>query len=123
LGHVREPVHRWIATTRSGSMARRNGEVAGYGYLSDTGYGPIALMDEEDTPAVLAHAESFMAERGEEFGLETPLSNRQAIKYFAERRCRMGSFTVLFMSNQPFGRSENYFVSAPSSLCDKCDKM
>jgi GNAT superfamily N-acetyltransferase len=113
LGHVRETLHRWIATTRFGLVYRRKGEVVGYGYLSDTGCGPFALRDEEDFPAVLAHAESLMAERGEEFGVETPLINRKAIEYFTGRRYRMDAFTVLFMSNEHFGRFENYLCFSP----------
>jgi GNAT superfamily N-acetyltransferase len=113
LGHVREPVHRWVATTRSGFAYRRNGEVVGYGYLGDSGTGPFALLDENDYPAVLAHAESLMAERGEEFGVETPLINRKAIQYFTERRYRIDAFTVLFMSNEFFGRFENYLCFSP----------
>ena len=113
LGHAREPVHRWLVTSRSGFMYKRNGEVVGYGYISDTGSGPFALLDENDSPAVLAHAESLMAERGEEFGLETPLINRKAIEYFTRRRYRMDAFTVLFMSNEPFGRFENYLCFSP----------
>ena len=113
LGHVREPVHRWVATTRQGFVYRRKGEIIGYGYLGDTGSGPFALLDENDYPAVLAHAESLMAERGEEFGVETPLINRKAIQYFMERRYRVDAFTVLFMSNEPFGQFENYLCFSP----------
>jgi GNAT superfamily N-acetyltransferase len=113
LGHVREPVHRWVVSTRQGFVYGRNGEIVGYGYLGDTGSGPFALLDENDYPAVLAHAESLMAERGEEFGLETPLINRKAIQYFMERRYRVDAFTVLFMSNEPFGQFENYLCFSP----------
>jgi GNAT superfamily N-acetyltransferase len=113
LGHVRELLHRWVVTTRSGFVYRRRGEIVGYGYLSDTGSGPFALLDEEDYPAVLAHAESLTAERGEEFGVETPLINKKVIEYFTWRRYRMDAFTVLFMSNEPFGRFENYLCFSP----------
>jgi hypothetical protein len=113
LGHSREPVHRWLISNRSGYVYRRNKEMVGYGYLGDTGSGPFALLEENDTPAVLAHAESLMAERGDEFGAETPLINRKAIEYFTERRYRVDSFTVLFMSNEPFGRFENYLCFSP----------
>lgn len=113
LGHVREPIQRWIATTRTGYIYRRDGVVVGYGYLSDTGCGPFALVNEDDFPAVLAHAESLTAERGEEFGVETPLINRRAIEYFTKRRYRMDAFTVLLMSNEPFGRFENYLCFSP----------
>ena len=77
------------------------------------GTGPFALLDENDYPAVLAHAESLMAERGEEFGVETPLINRKAIQYFTERKYRIDAFTVLFMSNESFGRFENYLCFSP----------
>jgi hypothetical protein len=113
LGHAREPLHRWMVTARSGFVYRRNGEIVGYGYISNTGSGPFAMLDEDDTPAVLAHAESLQAERGEEFGVETPLINQKAVQYFTERRYRMDAFTVLFMSNEPFGRFENYLCFSP----------
>ena len=113
LGHVREPIHRWVATTRPGFVYRREGEIVGYGYFGETGCGPFALLDENDYPAVLAHAESAMADQDDEFGLETPLINRKAIEYFTERRYQIDSFTTLFMSNQPFGRFENYLCFSP----------
>jgi hypothetical protein len=92
---------------------KRNEQVVGYGYLGNSGIGPFALLEEDDTPAVLAHAESITAEHDDEFGVETPLINRKAIEYFTERRYQIDSFTVLFMSNQPFGRFENYLCFSP----------
>jgi hypothetical protein len=80
--------------------------------------GPFTLLNEDDFPAVLAHAESLVAESGEEFGVETPLINRKAIQYFSERKYRMDAFTVLFMSNEPFGRLKTICASLRSSLCD-----
>ena len=113
LGHVREPIHRWLAAVRSGFVYRRNGELVGYGYVGDTGSGPFALLNEDDYPAVLAHAESLMAERGKEFGVETPLINRKAVEYFTWRHYRMDAFTVVFMSNEPVGRFESYLCFSP----------
>jgi hypothetical protein len=86
--------------------------VVGYGYAG-AGNGPFALLDENDYPAVLAHAESLAAENGEEFGAETPLINRKAIEYFTQRKYRIDSFTVLFMSNEAFGKFENYLCFSP----------
>jgi len=113
LGHARESLHKWVITTRSGFVYKRGGEIVGYGYVGETGNGPFALLDENDYPAVLADAESRMAERGDEFGVETPLINRKAIQYFTERKYCIDSFTVLFMSNEPFGRFENYLCFSP----------
>jgi hypothetical protein len=112
LGHRREAMHRWILTTRTGFVYIRQGEIVGYGYVGSSS-GPFALLNEDDFPAVLAHAENIMAESGEEFGTETPLINRKAIQYFMERRYHIDTFTVLFMSNEPFGRFENYLCFSP----------
>jgi len=59
------------------------------------------------------HVESLLAEKGEDFGAETPLINKKAIEYFTQRKYRLDSFTVLFMSNEPFGRFENYLCFSP----------
>ena len=112
IGHSRGDIHRWVATTRSGFVYKRNGKVVGYGYVGE-GTGPFAVLDENDFPAVLAHAENLMAEMGGEFGAETPFINKGAIRYFLDRKYQIDSFTVLFMSNEPFGRFENYLCFSP----------
>ena len=109
LGHGRAPLHEWIASTREGFICKRAGEAAGYGYDG----GPYAVFDEDDLPAVLAHAENLAAEKDDDFGVETPLINKQAIQYFMDRKYRMDDFTALFMSNEPFGRFENYLCFSP----------
>jgi hypothetical protein len=75
--------------------------------------GPFALLDENDFPAILAHAESFMAEQGEEFGAEAPLINQKAIQYFIERKYQIDSFSTIFMSNESFGKFQNYLCFSP----------
>ena len=112
LAHTRQPVHEWIASRRRGFVYKRNGEVAGYGYVG-SGNGPFALLDDQDFPAVLAHAESLMAEQGKDFGAEAPLVNSAAIRYFIEHKYTIDSFSALLMSNEPFGRFENYLCFSP----------
>jgi len=112
IGHARAVVHQWVAATRDGFVYKRKGEVVGYGYVGG-GNGPFALLDENDYPAVLAHAESLLAEKGEDFGAETPLINKKASEYFTQRKYRLDAFTVLFMSNEPLGRFENYLCFSP----------
>jgi hypothetical protein len=112
VGHERAAVHRWIGATRRAFVYKRNGGIVGYGYVGGSS-GPFALLNEDDFPAILAHAESTMAERGKEFGVETPLINRKAIQYFTEHKYRIDAFTVLFMCNKPFGRFENYLCFSP----------
>jgi GNAT superfamily N-acetyltransferase len=112
LDHQREHQHRWVATTRTGFVYERAGKIVGYGYVGSN-TGPFALLDANDFPAVLAHAERLMAERGEEFGAEVPLINEKAIQYFIEHKYQIDSFSTIFMSNQPFGKFENYLCFSP----------
>ena len=112
IGHSRPVIHEWIATTRDGFVYKRGGEVVGYGYAGSSS-GPFAVLDENDFPVVLAHAESMVAELGGEFGVETPLINKKAIQYFLDRKFQIDSFTALFMSNVPFGKFENYLCFSP----------
>ena len=112
IGHTRGVVHDWIATDRIGLVYKRNREIVGYGYVG-SGNGPFAVLDDNDFPAVLAHAESLMAEKGEDFGAEAPLINTKAIQYFIERKYQIDSFSAILMSNVPFGRFENYLCFSP----------
>ena len=112
LDHTREHQHQWIATTRAGFVYKRDGEIVGYGYVGSS-TGPFALLDENDFPAALAHSESFMAERGEEFGAEAPLINKKAIQYFIGRKYQIDSFSTIFMSNEHFGKFQNYLCFSP----------
>ena len=112
VDHSRGPVHEWLARTREGFIYKRLGKLVGYGYLGPS-TGPFALLDDNDFPAVLAHAESRMAEKGGEFGVEVPLINKKAIQYLMDRKFQIDAFTALFMSNKPFGRFENYLCFSP----------
>lgn len=93
-------------------MYRRRGQAVGYGYVGSSS-GPFALLDANDFPAVLAHAESRMAEQGKDFGTEAPLCNERAIRYFVDRKYEIDSFSTILMSNIPFGRFENYLCFSP----------
>src|SRR5690349_9390696 len=112
LNHTREHQHHWVVTTRDGFVYKRNGKIVGYGYVGSSS-GPFALLEENDFPAVLAHAESLMAERGEDFGAEAPLINQKAIQYFIEHKYEIDSFSTIFMSNEPFGKFQNYLCFSP----------
>jgi hypothetical protein len=112
LAHTREPIHQWIASTRKGFIYKRNGNIVGYGYVGSSN-GPFAMLDDNDFPAVLSHAESLMAEQGKDFGAGTPLINASAVRYFIERKYKIDSFSTIFMSNVPFGKFENYLCFSP----------
>ncbi|HCK65039.1 MAG TPA: hypothetical protein DHW49_02135, partial [Anaerolineae bacterium] len=61
IAHQRTSIHEWIASRRSGFVYKRKNEIVGYGYIGAP-HGPFAVLDENDFPAVLAHAESWVAE-------------------------------------------------------------
>ena len=110
--HTRKDIHEWLVSVREGFVCKRGGVPVGYGYVGGN-HGPFAVLDESDFHAVLAHAESLAAEKGEEFGAAVPLVNNKAIDYFIERKYKIDSFSALFMSNVPFGKFENYLCFAP----------
>ena len=112
INHEGEPIHDWVSTTRDGFVYKRNAEIGGDGYIGSSS-GPFTALDDNDFPSVLAHAESLMADRGEEFGAETPLINTKAIQYFLERKYQIDSFSAILMSNVPFGKFENCLCFSP----------
>jgi hypothetical protein len=113
LGFTRDIDHQFLLADRQAILFRRAGQVVGYGYFGK-GAGPIALLDAADFPAVLARAESEAAARGDdEFGMQLPLINRRAVNYLLGRGFQLEDFTVFFMSDEPFGRFENYVISSP----------
>ncbi len=112
VNHTRKDIHEWLVTVREGFVYIRGNEVVGYGYVG-ANHGPFAVLDENDFPAVLSHAESLTAEKGEEFGAAVPLVNKKAIEYFIEHKYKIDTFSALFMSNMPFGKFENYLCFAP----------
>ena len=112
LGHHHDEDHAWLMTQREGHLYLRDGEAVGYGY---TGHynGPYALLQEDDFPAVLAHAESQAARHGRRFGVEVPLINRAAVDYLLGRGYQLDSFFAFFMSDAPFGQFDHYLFPSP----------
>jgi GNAT superfamily N-acetyltransferase len=112
LGHARDADHAYLGDTRRLFVYRRAARTVGYGYHGER-VGPVALLDDGDFPAVLAHAERATAERGAQFGAEVPLVNRAAVDYLLARGCRMEPFFAFLLSDAPFGRFENYIMTSP----------
>jgi hypothetical protein len=113
LGHGRDADHAFLLAHRPCHLYRRDGRVVGYAYHGPR-CGPIALLDEADFPAVLAHAEREAAARGDDFGAEVPLVNRAAVDYLLGRGCRMEPFLTFCLSDAPFGHPERYILTSPT---------
>jgi len=114
LGHQRDVDHRWLLTERRGLLVRRAGRVVGYGYAGVQS-GPFALLDARDFPAVLSHAEAIVANEGHaSFSVVVPMVNRTAIDYLLGRGFRLDPFFSYLMSDQPFGRFDQYIETTPT---------
>ncbi|MES0361635.1 MAG: GNAT family N-acetyltransferase [Anaerolineales bacterium] len=113
LGFTRQVDHNWLLSERQGYLYFRRDQPVGYGYLGVRN-GPLALLDEADFPAVLAHAESQAAAQCRtEFGLEVPMINQVAVDYLLGRGFRMDAFMAVMMTDKPFARFENYILTSP----------
>jgi GNAT superfamily N-acetyltransferase len=113
LGFRRDATHDFLLRDRKGFLYRRGGRPVGYGYTGK-GTGPIAVMDEADVPAALAHAERLAAKAGDKvFGVELPLVNRAAVTYLLGRGFRLDPFVAVVMNDGPFVRLENYVLTSP----------
>lgn len=114
LGHRREVDHHYLINDRQLHIYKRGGRIVGYGYLQKDLYGPFALLDENDFPAVLSHAETWSHEAGASaIGFETPTINKSAIGHLLNRQYRLEGFMGSIMSDEPFGKFTNYLLSSP----------
>jgi GNAT superfamily N-acetyltransferase len=114
LGYRRDVDHGFITQDRNLFLYRRSGRVVGYGYIEKDYYGPFALLDKADFPAVLAHAESQAHALGAgSVGFEVPTINTVAADYLISRGYRLEGFLGSIMSNMPFGKFENYLLFSP----------
>jgi GNAT superfamily N-acetyltransferase len=114
IGFQRDEIHAWLQMDRTGTLVYRGNSLAGYAYFGEDN-GPIALLNEDDFPEVIAYGENYSAEVGfAEFGLEVPMANMAAVKMLLSSGYRMDTLIMLWMNNVPFGRFSNYIVASPS---------
>ncbi len=114
LGHTREVDQRWLMSERTGYFYKRGEDIVGYGYIHKDYYGPFAALNKDDFPAILAHAETQAYLLGSEWvGFEAPLINRVVMDYLLARKYQMIGFLGSIMSDEPFGKFENYLLTSP----------
>ncbi len=113
VGFRREADHAWLLEDRNGYLYRRGEEPVGYGYVGRRA-GPFALLDPDDFPAVLAHAETEATAVVNELTFIVPLVNTAAVNHLLHRGFQMDDRSVvLLMSDEPRGRLDRYIVGAP----------
>ena len=114
IGHRRDVDHLFLMSDRKLHTYKRDGKIIGYGYIQKDFYGPFALLDNRDFPAVLAHAENEAHKMGAAaVGFETPTINIIAINYLMKRGYKLEGFMGSIMSEKPFGKFENYILTSP----------
>lgn len=114
LGHRRDKDHNFLMQDRTLYFYKRDSRIVGYGYIEKDYFGPFALLDNKDFPAVLAHAETLANALGaRRVGFETPTINTIVIDFLLKRGYRLEGFMSSIMSNKPFGKLENYLLSSP----------
>lgn len=114
LGNTREVDHRFLMKDRRLFLYKRNGETVGYGYIRKEFYGPFALIDSNDFPAILTHVENeALAMQAPMVGFEVPTINKIAIDHLLQRGYRLEGFMGTVLSEKPFGKFENYLLTSP----------
>ena len=114
IGHRREVDHHYLISDRKLHLYKRGKKIVGYGYLQKDLFGPFALIDDKDFPAVLSHAETWAYEAGASaVGFETPTVNKAAIAHLLKRGYHLEGFMGSIMSDEPFGKFTNYLLSSP----------
>jgi GNAT superfamily N-acetyltransferase len=116
IGYTHEVDHIWLSKIRHGHIYRRDGKAVGYSYLSNRA-GPIAMLNNADFIAALAHVESEMTKYVDdvynEFYVSVPLTNQAAMEYVLKRGCQTTAFLEHFLSDKPLGQYENYVFMDP----------
>ena len=113
LGYRRRADHRWLISQRQGFMYLRDGKPAGYGYVGHWS-GPFALIDENDFPAVLGHAETVAAGSLDMLAIMVPMANHVATRYLLERGFRFDDgFMMVFMGDSERSGLSRYLCTMP----------
>lgn len=113
LGFTRTPEHRFLLDDRPGYLYVRRGRAVGYGYAGRRA-GPFALLEPQDGPAALAHAETAAARAGyRHFGVEVPMANHAAFDYLLAHGFYIEPFYAQLLADAPFGLWDRIIVTSP----------
>lgn len=104
----------WLLGDRRGFLYRRDGREVGFAFVGERGIGPIAALEPDAQPGMLAHVERVAAGIGRtEIGFEVPMVNEVAMTHLLEQGFRMDSFFTFLLSSRPFGQFDRFIGFAP----------
>jgi GNAT superfamily N-acetyltransferase len=104
----------WLLEQREGYLYRRDGRAVAFGFIGQSGSGPIAALEPADQGAILLHLEARAAALGRpEVSFEVPMVNEVTMRHLLERRFRMDPFMTLLLSSRPFGQFDRFIAFSP----------
>ncbi len=119
-GHRRSVDHAFLADLRPLWVARRAGKAVAFAYgVTPGGYsaGPIAALDAQDLPALLAVVENDAASLAvEEFAFTVPLGATVAVDHLLFRGAKVDPFYILILADAPWLRSDRWILTGPGFL-------
>lgn len=114
VGYARHDDYPWLFEHREGYLYRRRGRPVGFGFIGDTGVGPIAAAEPDDQEEILLHLEDRAHARGlEKISFQVPTVNAVAMRHLLGRGFKLDGPLNLFMSNRPFGQFDRFVAFGP----------
>ena len=125
LGHRRDLDTRFLLGMRPVWVARRAGDVVGFGFgpsprpdpAIDDGpvaSGPMAAFDPADLPAIIDHVvNEAAAANGGEFLISCPMSNRTALLHLLRRGYRIDPFYIKVLADDTSMQLDRWIHTGP----------
>jgi len=114
VGHSRAHEYGWLFEEREAFLHRRGGTIVGFGFLGNTGQGPVAALEPALQRSILLHLEGRAHERGIKLiSFVVPALNEVAVRHLSSRGYRIEPPLNLFMSNESFGSFDRFISYAP----------
>ena len=115
VGYARRADYPWLLKNREIYRYRNAGRTVGFGCFSETGQGPIVVLEPDHQPAILLHLENLAHSRGmESISFQVPSINVVVMHHLLERGYKIDSPPGLLMSSRDFGRFDRFVPFAPA---------
>lgn len=104
----------WLLEQREGFLYRRDGRAVGFGFIGQSGTGPIAALEPADLVPILLHLEGRAKGLGlAEVTFEVPSISEVAMRHLLGRGFKIDAFLTLLLSSRPFGQFDRFIGFSP----------
>jgi GNAT superfamily N-acetyltransferase len=115
VGYARQADYPWLLRNREIYKYRNAGRTVGFGCFSETGQGPIVVLEPDDQSAILLHFETLAQSRGmESISFQVPSINIVVMQHLLERGYKIDAPPGLLMSSRDFGQFDRFVPFAPA---------